>query len=380
MTHDHDIETIVIGAGVVGLACARALALSGREVMIIERHDAIGTETSSRNSEVIHAGLYYPKGSLKAQLCVTGRKMLYDYCADRGVNHRRTGKLIVATDNSQIEALRQIERHAIDNGVLDLTWQTADEIKRREPALKGVAALESPSTGIIDSHELMLSLLGDAEIAGATLALNTNVVSGCHRDGMYILDTVDTSGEEMQISSKELIIAGGLHTQTLARALAGLHPETIPPQNYARGIYFTLGGKNPFSTLIYPAPEQAGLGIHLTLDLGGQARFGPDVTWVDSPDYSVDENRRAAFAQAIRRYYPDLDESALQPGYAGIRPKIQARGEAARDFMIAGPNSHGLGGLVALYGIESPGLTASMAIADYVCAQLTPSLARKVAS
>lgn len=376
----HDIETIVVGAGVVGLACARALALSGREVMIIERHDAIGTETSSRNSEVIHAGLYYPKGSLKARLCLAGKKALYEYCALRGVNHRRTGKLIVATDDSQIDALRQIEQHAVSNGVTDLIWRNSDDIKMREPALRGVAALESPSTGIIDSHELMLSLLGDAEIAGATLALNTNVRSGSHRDGIYILDTVDTSGEELQISCKELVIAGGLHTQTLAHALSGLEPATIPPQNYARGIYFTLSGKSPFSTLIYPAPEQAGLGIHLTLDLGGQARFGPDVTWVDHPDYSVDENRRTVFANAIRRYYPDLDETALQPGYAGIRPKIQAQGEAARDFMIAGPDTHGLDGLIALYGIESPGLTASMAIGDYVCAQLTSSLAKKVAS
>ncbi|OSQ37166.1 NAD(P)/FAD-dependent oxidoreductase [Thalassospira mesophila] len=375
----HDIETIVVGAGVVGLACARALAQSGREVMIIERHDAIGTETSSRNSEVIHAGLYYPRGSLKAQLCVAGKQALYAYCADRGVNHRQTGKLIVATDDSQIAALHQIQQHASRNGVTDLVWRTAAEIRACEPALKCVAALQSPSTGIIDSHALMLSFLGDAEIAGATLALNTHIVSGCHRDGLYILDTVDTSGEEMQISCKELVIAGGLHSQTLAHAISGIKTETIPPQNYARGIYFTLGGKNPFSTLIYPAPEQAGLGIHLTLDLGGQARFGPDVTWIEKPDYSVDENRRTDFAQAIRRYYPDLDETALQPGYAGIRPKIQAKGEAACDFMISGPRSHGLKGLVALYGIESPGLTASMAIGDHVCHQLSPSLAEKEA-
>ncbi|PKR55310.1 NAD(P)/FAD-dependent oxidoreductase [Thalassospira marina] len=375
-----DIETIVVGAGVVGLACARALAQSGREVMIIERHDAIGTETSSRNSEVIHAGIYYPKGSLKAALCVSGKQTLYQYCAERGINHRNTGKLIVATHDDQIDALRQIEKHANGNGVTDLVWRTAVEIGKREPALKCVAALESPSTGIIDSHGLMVSLLGDAEIAGATLALNTDVISGRNENGLHVLQTRDVAGEEMEISCKELIIASGLHSQTLAHNLTGLPAQAVPPQHYARGIYFTLGGKSPFSTLIYPAPEQAGLGIHLTLDLGGQARFGPDVEWVDAPDYTVNESRRAMFADAIRRYYPDLDETALQPGYAGIRPKIQSKGEAARDFMISGPESHGIDGLVSLYGIESPGLTASMAIGDYVCAKLNPSLATKAAS
>ena len=375
-----DIETIVVGAGVVGLACARALAQTGRDVMIIERHDAIGTETSSRNSEVIHAGIYYPKDSLKAALCVSGKQALYRYCAERGINHRNTGKLIVATHDAQIDALRQIEKHAIGNGVTDLVWRTAEEIHDREPAVKCVAALESPSTGIIDSHGLMVSLLGDAEIAGATLALNTDVIAGRYENGLHILETRDTAGEEMEISCKELVIAGGLHSQTLANNYAGLGPQTVPPQHYARGIYFTLSGKSPFSTLIYPAPEQAGLGIHLTLDLGGQARFGPDVEWIDQPDYSVDQSRRQLFADAIRRYYPDLDENALQPGYAGIRPKIQSRGEAARDFMISGPENHGVNGLITLYGIESPGLTASMAMGDYVCAKLNALPVKKAAS
>ncbi|RCK53729.1 FAD-dependent oxidoreductase [Thalassospira profundimaris] len=375
-----DIETIVVGAGVVGLACARALAQSGREVMIIERHDAIGTETSSRNSEVIHAGIYYPKGSLKAELCISGKQALYHYCTDRGITHRNTGKLIVATHDAQIDALRQIEKHAIGNGVTDLTWRSAEEIHDREPAVKCVAALESPSTGIIDSHGLMVSLLGDAELAGATLALNTDVLGGRHENGVHVLQTRDAAGEEMEISCKELVIAGGLHSQTLARNLAGLPGKSVPPQHYARGIYFTLGGKNPFSTLIYPAPEQAGLGIHLTLDLGGQARFGPDVEWIDQPDYTVDETRRSLFAEAIRRYYPDLDETALQPGYAGIRPKIQSKGEAARDFMISDVDTHGVDGLITLYGIESPGLTASMAIGDYVCAKLNSLPVKKAAS
>jgi len=366
-----DIQTIVIGAGVVGLACARSLSRTGREVLIIEQHDAIGTETSARNSEVIHAGIYYPKGSLKAKLCVSGREMLYRYCTENGISHRRTGKLIVATAQDQIEALHGIESKARENGVTDLVWLSHQEALEREPALNCVGALHSPSTGIVDSHQLMVTLLGEAENNGATLALNTQVVSVDHANGLYTLTTRDADGEEMSLTCAELVVAGGLHSQTLGRNFAGLPQDTVPPQHYARGCYFTLSGKAPFSTLIYPAPEQAGLGIHLTLDLGGQARFGPDVTWVDQPDYDVPEERRAAFAQAIRKYYPDLNEDALQTGYAGVRPKIQAPGEAARDFMIADEKLHGLNGLVMLYGIESPGLTASIAIGERVSDLIT---------
>jgi L-2-hydroxyglutarate oxidase LhgO len=368
-----DIQTIVVGAGVVGLACARSLAQTGRDIMVIERHDAIGTETSSRNSEVIHGGLYYPAGSLKARFCVAGREALYAYCKDRGINHKQTGKLIVATHEDQIPALRKIEEAAIRNGVSNLRWLDGDTAMAREPALSCVAALESPSTGIVDSHELMVSLLGEAETHGAVLALNTDVTGAERIEGGFVVHTVDTNGEEMSVSCAELVIAGGLHSQSLARNIAGLSPQKVPAQNYARGCYFTLSGKAPFSTLIYPAPEQAGLGIHLTLDLGGQARFGPDVTWVDAPDYTVDPERRGAFAHAIRRYYPDLDENALQPGYAGVRPKIQSQGEPAHDFMISGKDDHGLSGLVALYGIESPGLTASLAIAEHVSTLLGPN-------
>ncbi|MFV1850263.1 MAG: NAD(P)/FAD-dependent oxidoreductase [Thalassospira sp.] len=362
-----DIQTIVIGAGVVGLACARSLAKAGREVLILEQHDAIGTETSARNSEVIHAGIYYPKGSLKAELCVTGREMLYRYCQDNGIEHKRTGKLIVATAEDQIEALNGIKAKAFENGVTDLTWLTKAEALEREPALNCVGALHSPSTGIVDSHQLMVTLLGEAENNGATLALNTKVTSVNHEDGLFTVNTQDADGEEMSLTCNELIVAGGLHSQTLGRNFTGLPADTVPPQHYARGCYFTLSGKAPFSTLIYPAPESAGLGIHLTLDMGGQARFGPDVTWVDEPNYDVPEERRAAFAQAIRKYYPDLNEDALQTGYAGVRPKIQSPNEPARDFMIADEKLHGLNGLVMLYGIESPGLTASLAIGAKVC-------------
>ena len=361
-----DIQTIVIGAGVVGLACARSMARSGREVLIIEQHDAIGTETSARNSEVIHAGIYYPKGSLKAELCVSGREMLYRYCAENGIEHKRTGKLIVATADDQVDALQEIKRKAHDNGVTDLAWVSREEALEREPALHCVGALVSPSTGIVDSHQLMVTLLGEAENHGATLALNTKVTSVSFENGLYTVNTTDVDGEEMSLTCAELIVAGGLHSQTLGRNFAGLPENTVPPQHYARGCYFTLSGKAPFSTLIYPAPEQAGLGIHLTLDMGGQARFGPDVTWVDEPNYDVPEERRSAFAEAIRKYYPDLNEDALQTGYAGVRPKIQASGEAARDFMIADEKQHGLKGLVMLYGIESPGLTAALAIGSRV--------------
>ncbi|RCK41297.1 NAD(P)/FAD-dependent oxidoreductase [Thalassospira xiamenensis] len=361
-----DIQTVIIGAGVVGLACARALAKAGREVLIIERHDAIGTETSARNSEVIHAGIYYPKNSLKARFCVAGRDMLYRYCAENGIDHKRTGKLIVATHDDQIPALRDIEKRAHENGVHDLVWLDGHDAIAREPALNCVAALESPSTGIVDSHQLMVTLLGEAEANGATLALNTDVVAAKFENGIFAIETRDRDGQEMSLTCAELLIAGGLHSQTLAHNFTGLPEQSIPPQHYARGCYFTLSGKAPFSTLIYPAPEQAGLGIHLTLDLGGQARFGPDVTWVEEPNYDVPEEKRAGFAADIRKYYPALDENALQTGYAGVRPKIQAPGEAARDFLISDREAHGIDGLVILYGIESPGLTACLAIADHV--------------
>ncbi len=354
----------MIGAGVVGLAVARALALAGREVVVLEAADAIGTGTSSRNSEVIHAGIYYPKGSLKARLCVAGRERLYPYCAARGVGHRRCGKLIVATDQAQIAGLRDLEAKARANGVADIRWLDGAEARALEPALECVAALLSPSTGIIDSHGLMLAYQGDAENAGAVVALESPVTGGEVTDGGILLEV--GGAEPTTLRAREVVNSAGLSAQPVARALRGLDPVSVPPLHFAKGSYFALAGRAPFTHLIYPAPEQAGLGVHLTLDLAGQAKFGPDVEWVAAPGYDVDPARGEGFYAAVRTYWPGLPDGALAPAYAGVRPKIQARGEPAADFVIQGPAGHGVPGLVNLYGIESPGLTASLAIADMV--------------
>ena len=368
------LDVVVIGAGVVGLAVARALALAGREVVILESATAIGTGTSSRNSEVIHAGMYYPTGSLKAQFCVAGRQLLYRYCAERGIAHRRCGKLIVAANDAEIAGLEKIRATGIVNGVTDLVLLTRAEALAMEPQLQCLAALHSPSTGIIDSAALMLSLLGDAETAGAMLALHSPFQSACvHADGIDIAVDGDAP---MQVRARALVNCGGLYAPGLAQHITGLGAAHIPRAHYARGNYFSLAGRSPFSRLVYPAPEAAGLGVHLTLDLGGQARFGPDVEWLERigtpDDYRVNPARGDSFYAAIRRYWPALPDGALQAAYAGIRPKIQAPGEAARDFMISGPADHGVPGLVNLFGIESPGLTSSLAIADHVAAMLAP--------
>ena len=360
------VDTVVIGAGVVGLAVARALALQGREVMVLEAADAFGTGTSARNSEVIHAGIYYLAGSLKSRLCVQGKQMLYDYCAERGIAHQRCGKLIVATSADQVDELRAIQQRAAANGVHDLRLLTRAEAQALEPSLQCHAALLSPSTGIVDSHGLMLSLLGDLEQAGGLLAANSEVKSLAALEDKAqaaIKMEVFGGGESTELIARQVVNAAGLHAPALAARTQGLDLRHVPQAHFAKGNYFTLSGRAPFSRLIYPVPEPGGLGVHLTLDLGGQAKFGPDVQWVDSPhDLEVDAARGNAFYAEVRRYWPELRDGALQPGYAGIRPKISAPGEPAADFVIQGPREHGVPGLVNLFGIESPGLTSCLAL------------------
>ncbi len=362
------VECVVIGAGVVGLAVARALALAGREVMVLEKERWIGSESSSRNSEVIHAGIYYPDGSLKARLCVAGKEKLYAYCAERGIAHKRLGKLIVAGSEAEIPVIEGVRRRAEGNGVADLRWLGGHELRRLEPALAALGAYFSPSTGIIDSHALMLAFEADLEASGGMVVLRAPVLSGTARACGFALAV--GGAEPMTLRCKLLVNSAGIHAPRLARAIDGIPPQSIPRDYFCRGVYFTLSMRSPFRHLIYPVPEAAGLGVHLTLDLAGGARFGPDVEWIDRIDYGVDPRRGARFYAAIRRYWPDLPDGALQPGYAGIRPKISGPGEPAADFSIQGPAEHGVAGLVNLYGIESPGLTASLAIAEQVVALL----------
>ncbi len=358
------VDCVVIGAGVVGLAVARALALSGREVIVLESAGSIGTETSSRNSEVIHAGIYYPPGSLKAICCVEGNKLLYRYCETRGVAHRRCGKLIVATAPAQIPTLDKIRAQAAANGVDDLRLLTAAEAQRLEPALRCVAALLSPSTGIIDSHGLMLAYQGEAEEHGAMLAAFSPVTRGEIERGGIALEV--GGAQPMRILAHTVINCAGLHAQRVAASIERFPRDKVPPTFYAKGSYYSLSSRPPFSHLIYPIPEAAGLGVHLTLDLAGQARFGPDVEWISEIDYDVDLRRADGFYRAIRDYWPGLKDGQLAPGYAGIRPKLGGAEQPASDFVIQGPVEHGVPGMVNLFGIESPGLTASLALADRV--------------
>ncbi|MEM7744317.1 MAG: NAD(P)/FAD-dependent oxidoreductase [Pseudomonadota bacterium] len=357
-----EVQTVVIGAGVVGLALARALAKTGREVLILEREDAFGTITSARNSEVIHAGIYYAKDSLKAKLCVAGRHMLYDYCKANAIPHRRCGKLIVACSSEEVEKFEGIAARAWDNGVEDLQQIPASEARTMEPELDCQGALYSPSTGIVDSHGLMLALLGEAEAHGAMLVLNTPVARLAAADGGFL---VETGGEEpMQLLASEVINSAGLDAPELAQQMDGLPASAAPEQWIAKGNYFSLTTKAPFDRLIYPAPVSGGLGIHLTLDLQGRARFGPDVEWVEHRDYAVDPARGEVFYDAIRRYWPGLPDDSLAADYSGIRPKL-SKGGPAPDFRVSGAGEHGLPGYVGLYGIESPGLTSSLAIAAH---------------
>jgi len=372
---DH-VDCIVAGAGVIGLAIARGMARRGMDTLILEAENAIGTGTSSRNSEVIHAGIYYPAGSLKARFCVAGREKLYRYCEERAVPHARRGKLIVATDAEQEPVLASIRANASACGAGDLTPLTATEARGLEPRLRCTAALLSPATGIIDSHALMLALLGDAEEHGAALSLNTRIVAGRIErveGSRIVLDTVDsTSSERFEIATTRFVNAAGLGATALAGSLDGLDPQFVPKLRYAKGNYFSVAGRAPFSRLVYPVPEPGGLGVHLTLDLYGVARFGPDVEWTDQLDYRVDPARGERFYNEIRKYWPDLADGGLQPAYSGIRPKLSGPGEANADFVIQDAAVHGVEGMVNLFGIESPGLTSSLAIADHVAQRLAP--------
>ena len=358
------VECVVVGAGVVGLAIARRLAQAGLEVVVLEAAEGIGTVTSSRNSEVIHAGIYYPAGSLMARMCVAGKRALYDYCRDHGIPHRNCGKLIVATTPAETEKLQSIKAHAEANGVLDMEVLGGEAARALEPALNCDAALLSPSTGIVDSHAFMLALRGDAEAAGAAFAFHAPLLRArAVADGIEL----DVGGDApMTLACRLLINSAGLGAPAVARSIDGMPIELIPPAYLAKGNYFSCSARAPFSHLIYPVPEPGGLGVHLTLDLAGQARFGPDVEWVDTIDYAVDPARAERFYPAIRRYWPDLPDGALMPSYSGIRPKIVPPAVARQDFLIQGPRDHGVTGLINLFGIESPGLTSSLAIADHV--------------
>jgi L-2-hydroxyglutarate oxidase LhgO len=358
------VECVVVGAGVIGLACARALAEAGHEVLVLEQERWVGSHTSSRNSEVIHAGLYYPQDSLKARYCVEGRKELYAYCGAHGVSHERVGKLVVACTEAEIPVLKNVMARANANGVGDLEWISGNEARGLEPELFCLAAFFSPSTGIIDSHGLMLAFEANAEAAGATIVLRAPVLRGAVGKRGF---TLEVGGAEPATIACELLVnSAGLEAPLLARRIAGVPPASVPPAYFCRGVYFTLAGRAPFRRLVYPVPESAGLGVHLTLDLAGQARFGPDTQWIDGIDYTVDPTRGERFYAAIRTYWPGLKDGALQPGYAGVRPKINGPRDPSADFVIQGPAEHGIAGLVNLYGIESPGITASLPLAAHV--------------
>ena len=363
-----DVETVVVGAGIVGLSCAAALAEAGREVIVLEAEPAVGQITSARNSEVIHAGIYYPPGSLKARLCVEGRKMLYAFCAEHGVTAKPIGKLIVATEESQVPALRGLLERGLENGVDDLAWLEGGEARAMEPALACYAAVHSPSTGIVDSHNMMVAMEGIIDRYGGQVICSTPV-RGLTISG----DRIHVHTSDMTLAAREVVNAAGLAAVPMARKTRGLTQSDLPTARYAKGNYFKLSCKAPFSRLIYPAPVEGGLGVHITLDLGGQARFGPDVEWLDDTsvpeggfDYEVDPARCESFYEAIRTYWPDMPDDSLEPDYSGVRPKIARALPGAADFRIDGPSAHGVAGLVNLFGIESPGLTSSLAIGAHV--------------
>lgn len=371
MSEPADIECIVVGAGIIGLAIARALAKGGHEVVVLEADHRIGAGISSRNSGVIHAGIYYPENSLKARFCIEGRRALYDYCESNKVPHKVCGKLIVASSEAQRLHLLAIRTRAEANGVKDIAFLERSELLNMEPELHAQIGLLSPSTGIVDVHALMLSFQGDIESCGGVVALDTPVVHGAVESGKI---TIQTGGADpTRLSARWVVLAAGLSTQRLAQSIDGVLPGSIPKAYFAKGNYFSLTGRVPFCRLIYPVPEPGGLGTHLTLDLAGRGRFGPDVEWLDLAsdeqiDYSVDQKRAAAFYNSVRLFWPALKEDALAPDYSGVRPKLVGPGEPDGDFLIQDAKIHGAPGLITLYGIESPGLTSSLAIASYVAA------------
>lgn len=358
------VDCVVAGAGVVGLAVARALALAGKEVIVLESQPMIGSEVSSRNSGVIHAGIYYPKDSVKADVCVAGKHLLYGFCADHGVDHARIGKLIVATEEGQLPGLDELKAKAADNGVADLEHLSPAQARELEPEVTCLGALFSPSTGIIDVHEYMLALQGEAEANGAYVALNSPCLGGRIEDDGVLLNV--GGDEAFEIKCERFVNSAALGAQPLARSIAGFPAEYVPPLHYAKGNYFSLTGKNPFKHLVYPMPSGTWLGVHVTVDLGRRCRFGPDFHWLSELDYDVDPGEADNFYASIRRYYPALADDALQPDYSGIRPKVTGPGETPLDFIIQGPREHGVPGIVNLFGIESPGLTSSLAIAGKV--------------
>ena len=361
-------EVVVIGAGVVGLAIARALAQQGRETLVLERHSRPGQETTSRNSGVIHSGIYYPTGSLKAQLCVRGRNLLYEFCEQRGVAHQRCGKLIVAAE-SQAAGLRSLEQRAIANGVTDLVWLDAAQVAQLVPNVRCAAGLLSPSTGIVDVHELVLTLIGDLETAGGALVLQSTLQQARRVDDGIVIEVTD-GDTASELQCRWLINCAGLGAVDLLARIESYPAQRRRQMWYAKGNYFACHGVRPFRRLVYPMPNNAGLGVHATLDLDGTTRFGPDVEWVDRPDYRVDPARAASFYEAIREYWPSIPADSLQPAYAGVRPKLVGPGAAPADFEIEGPEQHGIPGLISLLGIESPGLTSSLAIGELVARQV----------
>ena len=370
MSVDFETDLLVIGAGAVGLAITRAAALKGHDVLLIEANEQIGQETSARNSEVIHAGIYYPKRSLKAQLCVKGALAMYDFCAARGVTTQNYGKLIVATDQEQVAKLDALKTKGDDNEVPGLEMVSGKALKDKEPYLKAEAALYSPLTGVVDSQSYMLALLGDAENAGATAALQSRFIKASMEGGRYVVQ-ISSMGEETTIGARRIINSAGHGAHEVLHHIEGVRHDSIPPRYMAKGQYFTTSKKPPFSHLIYPVPSDGGLGIHLTLDTGGSARFGPDIIWMngdDAMDYSVNPADRKKFHQLISGYWPDLAEDDLLPAWAGIRPKIVPDGSQFQDFTIHGPETHGADGVIALFGIDSPGLTSSLALGEYVMA------------